>query len=171
MKSFGILSVFVVLLLLTFAPSALSQADPLPNTGTYFIVSVATKQAMQPNGPTPGQNVFLQEYNQSGMQKWAIKRKLDPKTKKPLNSYTIRLAGDAADLNLQPFPAPDHTCIVSSGTSNFSLAPIGGSFVIKSSQLNGDALYSAPVTDSNTEARFGPSDNSDKFKWDFLPAN
>lgn len=170
MKSLGLLFAFAVLLLISFAPSAMSESDPLPMSGNYFIVSADTKEALQPNEPTSGQNVFLSEYNQSGMQKWTLKRKIDPKTKKPLNSYTIKLMGESNDRHLQPFPAADHTCMISIDPSVFSLSPVGGSFIIKSATLNGDALYTYPSPPGPTEARFGPSDNSAKFQWDFIPA-
>ena len=176
MKSFGVLSVLTAFLFLTSAPAANSTGatasiDKLPKSGTYYIVSSETKEALQPEAATAGQNVFLYEYNQSGMQKWTVTRKIDPKTKKPLNSYTIRLAGENNDLYLQPFPAPDHTCMVSSGASNYSLGAAGESFVIKSSALNGDALNTYPSPPGPTEAHFGPSDSSQKFKWDFIAAN
>ncbi len=171
MKFVGILSALVVIILLAFAPSAMSEGDPLPNSGNYFIVSADTKEALQPNGPTCGQNVFLAEYNQGGTQKWTIKRKIDPKTKKPLNSYTIKLMGDATDRNLQPFPATDHTCMIGMDVSTYTLAQAGSSFIIKNSTLNGDALCAVPSPPGPTEARFGPSDGSTKFQWDFIPAN
>ncbi|MBS1993820.1 MAG: hypothetical protein JSS86_06245 [Cyanobacteria bacterium SZAS LIN-2] len=170
MKLFGIISILILAIFFTFGP-ANSQADPLPNSGTYFIVSADTKEALQPNGPTAGQNVFLYEFNQGGTQKWTVTRKIDPKTKKPLNRYTIRLAGENTDLYLQPFPAPDHTCMVSNGATDYTLAPGGGSFQIKSAALNGDALYTFPSPPGNTEAHFGPADGTAKYKWDFIPAN
>lgn len=170
MKLVGILSA-VAVVILGLAPSAMSEGDPLPNSGNYFIISADTKEALQPNASTAGQNVFLSEYNQSGMQKWTFKRKIDPKTKKPLNNYTIKLMGDSNDTHLQPFPASDHTCMISIDPSNFSLAVAGSSFVIKSSALNGDALYTYPSPPGPTEARFGPSDGSTKFQWDIIPAN
>lgn len=175
MKTFALPAV-AALLMLSCAQSANSQGatvgvDNLPNSGTYFIVSAETKEALQPVAGTPGQNVLMYEYNSSGMQKWVVTRKVDPKTKKPLNRYTVRLAGENNDLYLQPFPSPDHTCMISSGASNFSLVPASGSYVIKSAAQNGDALYTYPYPPMNTEARLGPSDGSQKFKWDFIPAN
>jgi len=171
MKYLAALAVVMAITLFNFSPSALSQADPLPASGTYFIVSADTKEALQPEANTAGQNVFLHEFNQSGMQKWIVKRFIDPKTKKPLNKYTIRLTGENADLYLQPFPAQDHTCMISSGSSNFTLAKAGDSFQLKSSAQNGDALYAFPSPPGNTEARFGPADSAAKFNWDFIAAN
>jgi len=170
MRYLGALAVLLALLLFNVAPAAQSQADLLPNSGTYFIVSADTKEALQPEGNTAGQNVFLKEFNQSGMQKWIVTRKIDPKTKKPLNRYTIRLSGENADLYLQPFPAAEHTCMISNGASNFSLAKAGDSFQLKSSAQNGDALFAFPSPPSYTEARFGPSDGSTKYSWDFIAA-
>jgi hypothetical protein len=166
MRLFGVFSVLVLYLFLNFAPAAHLQADPLPNSGTYFIVSADSKEALQPVGSTVGQNVFLYEFNKSGVQKWTVTRKIDPKTKKPLNRYTIRLAGENNDLYLQPFPSPDHTCMISSGASVCSLAPGGGSFQIKSATLNGAALYTYPSPPGNTEPHFGPADSAQKCKWD-----
>jgi hypothetical protein len=173
MKTIGVLPALAALLMLSCAPSAISQGasvavDNLPNSGTYFIVNAETKEALQPNGASAAQNVFCFEYNSSGMQKWVLKRKIDPKTKKPLNRYTIRFAGENTDLHLQPFPAADHTCMISSGASDFTMAKAGTSFVIKSAALNGDALYTYPNPPAYTEARFGPSDGSQKFQWDFI---
>ncbi len=176
MKSPGFLPALATLLVLSAAPSANSQGatvgvDNLPDSGTYFIVSAESKEALQPVAGTAGQNVFLYEHNSSGMQKWVVTRKIDPKTKKPMNRYSIRLAGENNDLYLQPFPAPDHTCMISSGVSAFSLVPTAGSYVIKSAAQNGDALYISPNPPVQTEARFGPADGSQKFSWDFIPAN
>jgi hypothetical protein len=86
MKTIGLLPALTAVLMLSAAPSANSQGatvgvDNLPNSGTYFIVSADSKEALQPVAGTAGQNVFLSEYNSSGMQKWVVTRKIDPKTK------------------------------------------------------------------------------------------
>jgi hypothetical protein len=79
--------------------------------------------------------------------------------------------GETADRYLQPFPAPDHTAMISTDATNFSLGQMSGSFILKCSALNGDALYSFPAASGPTEVRFGPSDGTTKFRWDFIPAN
>jgi len=177
MKVFGFCTLLVAFLLLSFAPSAVSQSsataqiDPLPVSGTYFIVNADTKEALTPNAASAAQNVFCTEYNQSGMQKWIVTRKIDPKTKKPLNRFTIKLSGENNDLWLQPFPAPGHTCMVSSGASDFTMAPIAGSVQLKNVSLNGDALYAYPTPPAPTEARFGPPSGDAKYRWDFIAAD
>lgn len=148
--------------------STLAQATPLPDSGTYFIVNAASGDALQPSMASAGQNVFLKEFNKGGLQKWTLVRKVDPATKKPTNRYNIRLAGENAGLHFQPFPAPDHTAMISTDTSVFVLDSGEGGCLVKSVASNGDALYTYPYPPMDTEARFGPSDGSAKFRWNFI---
>ncbi len=150
---------------------AASTAPKYPDSGTYFIISALNDQAMQAAAASFGQSVFLQEWTQSGMQKWTITRKIDPATKKPTNRYTIRLAGETPGLNFQPHPVCDSTAIISMDTSVFVLEPGDAGFLVKSVAKNGDAMYCLPQPPSNTEARFGPNDGSTKFRWKFVSAN
>lgn len=160
-----LLSFFLVSALPTWADS-----DPLPNSGTYFIINASSDEALQPVGPTAGQNVLLYPFNKSGMQKWEINRRIDPATKKPTNKYTIKLAGESG-LSFQPHPVADSSAIISLDPSVFVLEPGDGGLLIKSVQLNGDALYIFPYPPMNTETRFGPDDSSNKFRWKFVSAN
>jgi hypothetical protein len=147
-------------------------ADTLPDTGTYFIISKSSGDAIQPGGGTPGQSVMLSPFTKSGMQKWSIKRHIDPKTKKPTNRYNISLAGETPDLEFQPHPSiQERSALISSGKSVMVLEPKGDSVLIKSVKQNGDALFVYPSPPGNAEAHFGPSDDSAKFLWDFIPAN
>lgn len=143
----------------------------MPESGTYFITNVASGEAMQPAAASAGQNVLTYEYNQGGLQKWVLKRKIDAATKKPTNRYNIRLAGEATDLNFQPHPISDATAIISSDESVFTLEPTDSGLVVKSIARNGDALYIVPSPPMNTETHFGPNDGSTKFRWKFTATN
>lgn len=174
MKSLKIIAAFVALLLNAFLPaysdtnSASVNIDGLPNTGTYYIISAANNQALQPNAPTLGQNVFLFEYNRGGTQKWKINRKIDPVTHQPTNRYTIRLAGENEDLNFQPHPSvSDATAIIGLDKAVFILEPTAGGVLVKSAEKNGDAMFTFQ-TSPNAELHFGPSDGSSKFRWNFV---
>jgi hypothetical protein len=145
-------------------------ADSLPNTGTYFIVSKSSGEAIQPFGGTPGQNVLLYPFNKAGMQKWSVKRHIDPKTKQPTNRYNISLAGETPDLEFQPHDIQERTALITSGKSVMVLEPKGEEVLIKSVKRNGDALFVYPSPPGPSEAHFGPSDGSAKFLWDFIPA-
>jgi hypothetical protein len=145
-------------------------AVTLPDSGTYFIVSSSSGEALQPVGPTPGQNVLLYPYNKSGMQKWNLTRIIDPKTKQPTNRYKIRLAGETPDLNFQPHDVEDRTALISSGESIFVFQPKDEALEIKSVKRNGDALFVYPYPPMNSEAHFGPSDGSAKYQWLVEPA-
>lgn len=162
-------SVAALLLMLSVLVPAF--ADALPNTGTYFIVSKSSGEAIQPVGGTPGQNVLLYPYNKSGMQKWSVTRHIDPKTKQPTNRYNICLAGETPDLEFQPHDIQDRTALITPGKSVMVLEPKNDALLIKSVKRNGDALFVFPYPPANSEARFGPSDDSAKFLWDFIPAN
>lgn len=145
--------------------------EPLPDSGTYFIVNVDGEQALQPAMASMGQSVFLQAFNKNGMQKWKITRKIDLTTKKPTNRYTIALAGETSGLNFQPHPSVDACAIISCDTSTFVLDSTDAGLRVKSVTKNGDALYSMASPPSDTETRFGPDDGSEKFRWKFIPAN
>jgi hypothetical protein len=165
------LAVAVTLAAISSLP-ARAEGDPLPNTGTYFITSMSCDQALQPVGGTPGQNVLLYDYNKSGMQKWDINRKIDPKTNKPTNRYTIKLAGENGELNLVPHPSvADMTCILAPDKSVMVLESGDNGILIKSVARNGDALYVAPQPPLQSECKFGPNDGSSKFRWKFILAD
>jgi hypothetical protein len=154
--------------LMTVSP-AFADYEALPNTGTYFITNAANQEALQPAASSVGQNVETVEYSKSGSQKWLVTRKIDPKTDKPLNKYTIRLAGDNADLKLQPHPAIDSKTIISTDGAVFSMDPGEQGLLLKKS--NGDALYSKVNPPMASEACWGADDGSPKFRWSFVPAN
>ena len=149
------------------APNAAFSAD-LPNSGTYFILNALNDQALEPLGGTPGQNVFLTEYTKSGMQKWTVTRKVDPKTKKPTNRYTIKLAGDSTKLYLAPFPAANHTSMLDANASVYILQPEGDDFVVRSVDRNGDALCCVANPPSPSEVQIQPKEDSAKFRWKFV---
>jgi hypothetical protein len=148
-----------------------NAADSLPGSGTYFITNCSSGEALQPVGPTPGQNVLLYPFTKSGMQKWTVTRLIDPKTKQPTNRYTILLAGETPDLVFQPHDIAERTAMISPGKSIYVLEPVDGAVLVKSVKRNGDALYIYPCPPMNTEAHFGPNDNSAKFQWKFEGAN
>jgi hypothetical protein len=150
---------------------AIAQQAPLPDSGTYFIVNVASEQALQPVMPSIGQNVFLQPFTRAGLQKWTINRKIDATTKKPTNRYTIKLAGETDGLNFQPHPSVDSSAIISLDTSVFVLDSSDAGILIKSVAKNGDALNTFSSPPSETETRFSPDDGSAKFRWKFIAAN
>ena len=146
-------------------------ADSLPNTGTYFIVSKSSGDAIQPGGGTPGQSVMLFPFNKGGLQKWSVTRHIDPKTKQPTNRYNIALAGETPDLDFQPHDIAERSALITPGKSVMVLEPKGEEVLVKSVKRNGDALFVYPSPPGPSEAHFGPSDDSAKFLWDFIPAN
>lgn len=149
-----------------------AKAEPpsLPDSGTYFIVNAASEEALQPVQPSSGQNVILQGFSKSGLQKWTITRKIDAVSKKPTNRYTIRLAGENATLNLQPHPVQDCPAIISLDSEVFVLEPGESGFLVKSVTQNGDALCTLQSPPSDTETRFSPNDGSAKYRWNFISA-
>jgi hypothetical protein len=170
MKFFQKVALTVSMVALACAPS-LAQVNGLPDSGTYFIVNVASEEALQPVGASIGQNVFMSEFNKGGLQKWSIKRKFDLTTKKPTNRYTIALAGETTGLNFQPHPVADCSAIISIDPSVMVLEKGDAGLLVKSVAKNGDALYIAPSPPGPTETRFGPDDGSTKFRWKFIQAD
>lgn len=164
-------SIICALAALTVSAQSAFAATTLPDTGTYFIISNSSGEALQPVGPTPGQNVLMYPSNKGGMQKWLITRQIDPKTKKPTNRYNIKLAGENGELNFQPHDIADRTAIILPEQSTFVLDAAEDGILVKSVKRNGDALFVFPYPPLNSEARFGPSDGSAKFLWTFEPAN
>ncbi len=149
-------------------PGGVVNIDPLPNTGTYYIIPKGTNDALQPNAPTLGQSVFLTEFNRSGTQQWKINRKIDPVTNQPTNRYSIRLAGENEELNFQPHPSiGDGIPILGLDKMVFALEPAEGGLLIKSVEKNGDALFYTREG-TTVEPHFGPNDGSPKFVWNFL---
>jgi hypothetical protein len=169
MKLIGLFLTLVALIGL--AGPAIAEGNTLPESGTYFIVNPASGQALQPVGPTPGQNVLMYEFNKGGSQKWTITRKIDPITKKPTNRYTIRLAGENSGLDFQPHPVAERTAMISSGPSVFVFEPGDEGLIVKSVARNGDALFVYPDPPSNSQVHFGPSDGSGKYRWSFIAAD
>ena len=150
--------------------SVLAQGnDKSPKTekklpaGTYYIVNVGTGEAITPAMSSSGQNVFLQDFNKDGTQKW----KLALKGKK----YTILLNG-FNDLFFQAHPSvKDHTPIISlptSGSDQYTIETTAcGYWVIK--DQNGNYL-NAFITSTDKEMRFGPaSEGSKNHLWEFKP--
>lgn len=150
---------------------AADNTTALP-TGTYFIVNSKTNEALTPNGPTAGQNVFLMPFKKSGLQKWNVKQ---IKTKNGI-SYTIGLDGSDG-LFLCPFPAGDHTPIITTpfgkeGSYTIKSASDNKGWYIKSLHLNGDAMQSFVYSkETPTEIRFNPAEAADKFYWMFIPVS
>ncbi len=141
--------------------------DPLPSTGTYFIINNASHEALQPNAAMVGQNVFLVEYNKGGTQKWLVDRQIDPVTNKPTNRYTIRLAGEIDGLNFVPHPSVgDATPVLGMTKAVFVLEPSADGLVVKSVDRNGDAMY--VFKSGMSEPHFAANDGSAKFRWNFV---
>jgi hypothetical protein len=169
MKTIKLTVATILLLLSVFLPAIAD--DALPNSGTYFIVSRSSGEALQPVGASLGQNVELFPFDKGGLQKWTLTRLIDSKTRKPTNRYNIRLAGEIPGLEMQPHDVADRTAVLLETKSVFVLQPKGDGMLLKSVKRNGDAMFVYPVANMNAEARFGPSDDSAKFLWDLQPAN
>jgi hypothetical protein len=176
MKTIKLVFAIISLLLTAYLPAysdngAAVNIDPLPNTGTYYIIPMGTNDALQPNAATLGQNVFLTEFNRSGMQQWKINRKIDPVTNQPTNRYSIRLAGENEELNFQPHPSVGSAIpIVGLDKVTYELQATQGGVFVKCVERNGDAMY-YNRTATFTEPHFGPNDGSPKFIWNFLNIN
>lgn len=131
--------------------------------GTYYIVNVETGEAITPAMSSSGQNVFLQDFNKDGTQKW----KLVSKGKK----YNILLNG-FNDLFFQAHPSvKDHTPIISlptGGSDQYTIeATPSGYWVIK--DRNGNYL-NAFNTSTDNEMRFGAVSGGSKLHlWEFKP--
>ncbi len=188
MKIVGILSIIALLSVGCVPPDRTTTRNPrtstneskriparpatLPDSGTYFIVNNDTGQALQPNGPTLGQNVFLMEFTRGGTQKWAITRRVDPRTNQPTNRCTIRLANENRDLNFEPHPSVSDNCpILGLDKATFALELNGDGVVIKSVSHGGDALFPYSQESDHGEPRFAPNDGSAKFRWTFIRAD
>lgn len=147
------------------------RAASLPATGVYYIVNNGTGQALEPNAPSLGQNVFMVSFKRSGVQKWKVTRKVDPRTNQATNRCTIRLAGENRELNLEPHPSVSDRCpILGLDVAVFSLALEGDGVVIKSVSHGGDALYPYSQEGDQGEPRFARNDGSPSFRWTFIPA-
>jgi hypothetical protein len=175
MKAMKVISTLVALLFGSQVPaysqsnSATVRLDSLPNSGTYFIVNSDTHEALQPGQPSLGQNVFLYEFNKGGTQKWTINRIIDPKTKRPTNRYTIRLAGENKDLKFQPHPSVGSAMpILGLDTAVFALEASADGVLIKSVSKNGDAMFVSPQNGTASEPHFAHNDGSAKFRWNFI---
>lgn len=164
-------SLLMALTLSISAVTAVFADGTLPETGTYFIVNAGNGDALQPLGPTPGNNVFVYPFNKGGLQKWIFTRYIDPVSKKPTNRYTIKIAGEGTSLFFAPHDMVERTSILDSSKSDFAIQPGPNGFLIKSIKRNGDALYAMSSPNQMTETRFGPDDGSAKFRWAIDPAN
>jgi hypothetical protein len=174
------LSFLLIIVAILISGNAFAQTKKVPApapaanevllaTGTYFIIN--GNVAITPEAPSLGQNVFLKPFRRSGLQKWVVTKSGTAKN----ISYTIKLAGDAEDLWLQPFPGSDHTPIVSYRDGAYKITPVPGKaglWYIKSIKNNGDALRSY-LSDAALplEMRFDPfEEGNTKFYWKFETA-
>lgn len=149
--------------------NAIDHTDALP-TGVYFIVNAEGK-ALTPLNPSIAENVFLQPFTKSGVQKWLITAR---KTAKGI-TYTISLDG-ADNLYLQPYAVKDHTPVIGARSNagisyKITAAQNPKCWHIKSIFYNGDALRSFVFSPNTpTEIRFEAAENTDSFLWKFIPA-
>lgn len=158
-------SVQIILAFLFFIGlNAQIKNDAAIKKGIYFIVN-GNGQAIEPLGPTAGNNVFLRKFNKSGMQKWEILPQKD-------GNYFIRLY--ESELYLEPHPAGERTAWLDSSKSGYKIVADSGSdthWYIKSKTRKGDAMrsyvYSSELA---TEIRFEPLEDDKKFKWEFISA-
>lgn len=138
--------------------------DAAIKKGIYFIVN-GNGQAIEPLGPTAGNNVFLRKFNKSGMQKWEILPQKD-------GNYFIRLY--ESELYLEPHPAGERTAWLDSSKSGYKIVADSGSdthWYIKSKTRKGDAMRSYVFSSElATEIRFEPLEDDKKFKWEFISA-
>lgn len=172
MKTIKLVFAIISLLLTAYLPAyadngAAVNIDPLPNTGTYYIIPMGTNDALQPGAPSSGQNVFLTEFNRGGTQQWKINRKIDPVTNQPTNRYSIRLAGEIDGLNFEPHPSVGDACpVLGMNKAVFVLEPSADGLVIKSVDRNGDAMF--VFKSGMSEPHFAANDGSPKFRWNFI---
>lgn len=138
--------------------------------GRYFIVNAGSGQALQPVGPTAGQNVILSAFNRGDAQQWMFKRVRDVNTKQLSNRVTIQLAGPTP-LYLQPVAGAGHSATIGvQRSASYSLHPAGEGYLIRNFQRDGDAMHAVAVPSANTAVHFGPSDSSTAFVWLLVPA-
>ncbi len=158
MKSFQIILIFLICAGL----QAQVKNDAVLPKGVYFIVN-GNGEAIEPLGPTLANNVFLEKFNKSGMQKWEVSPQKD-------GSYLIKLYD--SEFYLAPHPAGERTAWLDSSKSAYKIEAVSGSdkhWHIKSKARKGDAMrsYSAGTI---TEIRFEPTEDDKKFRWEFVLA-
>lgn len=178
MKEITMISIFAFVLLgcqsmgsIGKSYTGVTNEKPL-ETGTYYIVNNGL--AMTPTDAMPGQNVFLNNFIKSGLQKWKVTKKVSGKS----INYTIRLAGDVDGLWFQTYAVKDHTPVIGSSAGSiitFKITPVAGKntkWLIKCNRYNGDALHSYVFSkELSTEMRFDPyEDGNTKFMWEFVNA-
>ncbi len=155
---------FILVFLFCLGLDAQIKNDKPVSKGIYFIVN-ENGQAIEPLGPTPGNNVFLRKFNKSGMQKWEVISQKD-------GSYFIKLY--ESELYLEPHPAGERTAWLDSSKSGYKIEAVKDSddqWYIKSKARKGDAIRSYVFSpDLATEIRFEPAENDKKFKWKLISA-
>ena len=137
-----------------------------PQSGEYFIVNVATNQALTPVDVGVNSNTRLKVFNQSGLQKWTIKKQI---INGNIITYTIQ--NTSATFYLRPYFQPTNgNAIISEldDLCNYSITAEGANFIIKNNKMLGDALYVKDGGALSDEPWFAPNDNSNKFKWKFV---
>lgn len=149
-----------------------SHAQTNPEDGTYYIVNVATGDALTPVDANINANVLLKDLKKSGMQKWEIKKYTSKsKTGKVIVSYTIRNA--ATGYYLRPHHVPTNGNAIASDRSNytsFSITEDDEHFIIKNNQMGGDAMYVKNGGALSDEPWFSADEESDKYRWKLVAA-
>lgn len=159
MKTSKFLLGFILLLGIGSLTYGQIKNDKPIERGIYFILN--GNQAIEPLGPTLGNNVFLKKYNKSGMQKWEVIPQKD-------GSYLIRLY--ETELYLEPHPAGERTAWLDTSRSGYKIEADENSdtnWYIKSKARKGDAMKS--YSDGTfREIRFESAQDDKKFKWEFV---
>lgn len=161
---------FIVTALCCCFLSLAAQAQSGPDDGTYFIINAATEKALCPVDGGINSNTRLKKFSKSGMQKWKVKKYVSKgKNGKTIVSYTIQ--NIASGFYLRPYFVPDnHEAILSDKDANSSLSIEADkeNFIIRSSKMGGDALYSKGVSAGDDEPWFAPDENDDQYRWQLI---
>lgn len=168
MKTFNlIISMLFLLLTSSFQIGSTLQTQQTElQTGEYFIVNVATNDALTPVDVGVNSNTRLNDFKKSGMQKWTIKKNVVKNKKRTSVFYTIQ--NTASGYYLRPCHVPNNgSAIISTKDAmcSYSIKVDNKNFIIKNNKMGGDAMYVKKDGYQNNEPWFANDDGNENFRW------
>ena len=168
---------YVILSLLFMAVTALafnsSMVVKAPNTqledGDYFIVNVATNDALTPVDVGINSNTYLKDFKKSGLQKWTLKKRILKGKNGEQIYFTIQ--NTASGFYLKPYHIPSNgNAIISEkdGMCSYSIEADGEHYIIKNNKMGGDAMYVKDGGALTDTPWFAADESTDKFRWEFI---
>lgn len=172
MKSKHFLLALLLIALTAMSFTLKNELKPLEielQDGEYFIVNVATNDALTPVDVGINSNTYLKDFKKSGLQKWTLKMRILKGKNGEQIYFTIQ--NTASGFYLRPYHVPSNgNAIISEkdGMCSYSIEADGEHYIIKNNKMGGDAMYVKDGGALTDTPWFAADESTDKFRWEFI---